>query len=383
MRELRPRPQVQLGSVAQRYQSPLVHPRTSAPRILPGFSDANPRSRGDASLPGDDSAGIRESRMAQLEAVLFLAREPLNTRRLAQLANLADGTEARTLIGRLNRIYDNQQTAFRAEEVAGGFQLLSRPKYSPWLRRLHQTPVETRLSSPAMETLAVVAYRQPVLRAQIESIRGVQCGEMLRQLMERELVRIAGRSEELGRPFLYGTTKRFLQVFGLRHLDELPRAEMLRLEAKQNSPSTVQDTDIVANQAVQNANGHVEEQAVTVALEPTLENEMEDTVDATATTFEVVADVAPEHDSIEDEDADEEDEYEDEDEEEEDYDDYDEDFDEEDDEEWEDDDDLEDDELEDDEEWEEVDDDDDEFDDEEEEEDWDEDDEEEEDDEED
>jgi segregation and condensation protein B len=83
--------------------------------------------------------------------------------------------------------------------------------------------VEVRLSAPALETLAVVAYRQPLGRAEIEAVRGVQCGEILRQLMERDLVRIVGRSEELGRPFLYGTSKRFLQVFGLRHLDELPR----------------------------------------------------------------------------------------------------------------------------------------------------------------
>jgi segregation and condensation protein B len=141
---------------------------------------------------------------------------------------LADGTEARTLIRRLNRLYDSEGSAFRVEEVAGGFQLLTRPKFGGWLRRLHQAPVETRLSGPALETLAVVAYRQPVVRAEIESIRGVQCGEMLRQLMERDLVRISGRSSELGRPFLYGTTKRFLQVFGLRSLDELPRAAALR-----------------------------------------------------------------------------------------------------------------------------------------------------------
>jgi len=83
-----------------------------------------------------------------------------------------------------------------------------------------------------METLAVVAYRQPVLRAQIESIRGVQCGEILRQLMERDLVRIAQRSHELGRPFLYGTTRRFLQIFGLRHLEDLPRAELFNMPAE-------------------------------------------------------------------------------------------------------------------------------------------------------
>ncbi|NLE36801.1 MAG: SMC-Scp complex subunit ScpB [Pirellulaceae bacterium] len=167
--------------------------------------------------------------MARLEAVLFIAREPLSSRKLAQLADLADGTAARTLVRALNRLYDSESRAFRAVEVAGGFQLLSRPKFAPWLGRLCSVPVEVRLSGPAMETLAVVAYRQPVLRAAIEAVRGVQCGEILRQLMERDLVRIVGRSDELGRPFLYGTTKRFLQIFGLRSLDDLAQREGLRM----------------------------------------------------------------------------------------------------------------------------------------------------------
>jgi segregation and condensation protein B len=170
----------------------------------------------------------RDGRLARIEAVLFLAREPLSSRKIAQMVNLADGTEARTLVRRLNRMLDESASAFRVEEVAGGFQLMTRPMFGPWLRRLLETPVKTRLSAPALETLAVVAYRQPVLRAEVEAIRGVQSGDILRQLMERDLVRISGRAEELGRPLTYGTTKRFLQVFGLRHLNELPRAEILR-----------------------------------------------------------------------------------------------------------------------------------------------------------
>lgn len=170
----------------------------------------------------------RDESLARLEAVLLIAGEPLSGRRLAQFAGLADGTSARTLIRQLNLFYDRQGSAFRVEDVAGGFQLLTRPKFSKWLRRLFPSPVEMRLSGPAMETLAVVAYRQPALRAEVEAIRGVQCGEMLRQLLERDLIRISGRADELGRPFVYATTRRFLQVFGLRHLDELPRAEFLR-----------------------------------------------------------------------------------------------------------------------------------------------------------
>ena len=173
---------------------------------------------------GDDLA-----RRGRLEAVLFLSKEPLNTRKLAQLANLVDGTDARTLIRQLNRIYDEHGRAFRVEEIAGGWQLRTRPQFATWLRRMGYIPKTLRLSAPAMETLAVVAYRQPVLRADIEAVRGVACGEILRQLMDRELVRVAGRSEELGRPYLYGTTRQFLQVFGLRSLDDLPRAALFRV----------------------------------------------------------------------------------------------------------------------------------------------------------
>jgi segregation and condensation protein B len=172
--------------------------------------------------------GKRDERIRRLETILLLSREALPSRKLAQYANLADGTEARTLVRRLNEIYDESGQAFRVEEVAGGFQLLSRPQFAPWLRRLREVPGEVRLSAPSMETLAVVAYRQPVQRAEVEAIRGVASGEILRQLMERDFVRICGRSEEIGRPYLYATTKRFLQLFGLRSLDELPRAEVMR-----------------------------------------------------------------------------------------------------------------------------------------------------------
>jgi segregation and condensation protein B len=170
----------------------------------------------------------RDQRMARLEAVLLLSQQPQSSRKLAQLTGLADGTKARTLVRKLNRLYDMDGSAFRVEEVGGGFQLMTRPKFAPWLRRLHLTNAHVGLSAPALETLAVIAYRQPVLRAEIEAIRGVQCGEILRQLIERNVVRIIGRSGELGRPILYGTTKLFLQVFGLRHVDDLPRAELLR-----------------------------------------------------------------------------------------------------------------------------------------------------------
>jgi segregation and condensation protein B len=174
--------------------------------------------------------------MARLEAILLVVREPVSTRRLAQWAGLADGTEARTLVRQLKKFCREEQAAITVEEIAGGFQLLTRPQLGSWLRKLYRRPSAARLSAPALETLAVTAYRQPVLRTEIEAIRGVSCGEILRQLLDRDLVRVVGRADDLGRPFLYGTSRSFLRVFGLRHLTDLPRWEALR---RQDAPAVL------------------------------------------------------------------------------------------------------------------------------------------------
>ena len=220
----------ELGSVSFRYRCQLAERSTAAITSRAARIDL----AGDvtSSADGEDQT----SGISRLEAVLFLAKEPLHARKLAQLAKLADGTEARTLVGQLNKSYQQANRAFRIDEIAGGLQLRTRSQFSSWLRRLGHLPAEIRLSAPAMETLAVVAYRQPVLRADIEAVRGVGCGEILRQLLERDLVRVSGRSDELGRPYLYGTTRRFLQVFGLRSLDELPRAGVFR-EPRLDNPT--------------------------------------------------------------------------------------------------------------------------------------------------
>lgn len=191
-------------------------------------------------------ATSRSARRSRLEAVLFLAREPLTLRKLAQSANLADATEARTLLAELRRAYDSRGGAFQVEQLAGGYQLRTRPKFAPWLHPLVPPSEQIRLSPPALETLTVVAYRQPVLRADVEAIRGVACGEILRQLMSRDLLRIVGRSEELGRPLWYGTTKRFLGAFGLCSLDDLPLAAQLRRVAEpgSNRDSVVDETAV-------------------------------------------------------------------------------------------------------------------------------------------
>ncbi len=182
---------------------------------------------------------VRDARLASIEAALLAADEPLNARRLTSLAGLKDAREARRLVQKLRSHYDEDGSAFQVEELAGGFQLLTRPQYHPWLVGLRRGSNEQRLSAAARETLAIVAYRQPIMRADVEAIRGVQCGEMLRQLMEKGLIRIAGRHDSLGRPVLYGTTRKFLQAFGLKSLRELPLVEQLRMPGSEEKEGDV------------------------------------------------------------------------------------------------------------------------------------------------
>jgi segregation and condensation protein B len=186
---------------------------------------------------------VRDAQTALVEAALLAADEPLTLRRLAAVAGLADASEARRLVERLRTLYDQDGTAFQVEELAGGFQLLTRPAYHPWLARLRRAGNEMRLTAAARETLAIVAYRQPIARADVEVIRGVQSSDMLHQLMEKGLVRIAGRDESLGRPVLYATTRKFLQVFGLRSLRDLPQAQELADPAKKRKKTAAEEAE--------------------------------------------------------------------------------------------------------------------------------------------
>jgi segregation and condensation protein B len=163
-----------------------------------------------------------------VEAVLFAAKEPISFRRLAAASGLPDATAARTVVTEINQRLDAEGRAFRVEEVAGGVQMLTRQAFATWVRRRPEVPSEQLLSQAMLETLAIIAYRQPIVRAEIEAIRGVNCDEILRQLLQRTLIRIAGRHEDLGRPYLYETTRTFLQLFGLPSLDNLPKLQKIR-----------------------------------------------------------------------------------------------------------------------------------------------------------
>lgn len=171
---------------------------------------------------------------APAESVLLSADRPVAPAKLAAAIGLLEDEKApfpdqakadlAAVITGLNEAYEQTGRSFRIETVAGGYRMMTLPEFARFVACYQQQKVSNRLSKPAVETLAIVAYRQPVTRAEIESIRGVACGEVLKTLMDHRLVTIQGRAEELGRPILYGTTRQFLDTFGLATLKDLPPA---------------------------------------------------------------------------------------------------------------------------------------------------------------
>jgi segregation and condensation protein B len=164
-----------------------------------------------------------------VEALLFAAGEPLSARQLAVLVEDATPAQVDDVVAELEADYLREGRAFRIQRIAGGWRLVSRPEFAPWVRRMVETGRTTRLSQAALETLAIVAYKQPVTRGELESIRGVSVDAVIQTLVDRGLVTIVGRGEGLGRPLLYGTTSLFLEYFGLPGLEALPRPEELQI----------------------------------------------------------------------------------------------------------------------------------------------------------
>ena len=156
-----------------------------------------------------------------IESLLFVAEDPLSVDRLANAIDLPDKRMIREALHTLMDDYEARQGSFVLREVAGGYQFRTRSQYVPWIKRLLQ-PKPSRLSKAALETLAIIAYKQPLIRNEIEHLRGVDCGGVLRMLLERKLIRVLGRKEIPGRPLIYATTKQFLEVFDLKNLKDLP-----------------------------------------------------------------------------------------------------------------------------------------------------------------
>jgi segregation and condensation protein B len=195
-----------------------------APNSEYATSDAEQAEQDDLSQHNEDAELTLES---VVEAVLFASDEPLSEARLANIVE-AGVKQVRQHVENLNHKYQANNNAFRIEQIAGGYQMLTLSPYNHWLKKLLRARSDSKLSPAALETLAIIAYKQPVMRADIEVIRGVAAGEVIRSLCYKGLVRIVGRAEVLGRPMLYGTTRKFLEVFGLNTLKDLPKVEELK-----------------------------------------------------------------------------------------------------------------------------------------------------------
>jgi segregation and condensation protein B len=189
----------------------------------------------------------------RVEALLFASERSLSETKMKTVLGIEDDDATKQIkvaIETLNSSYDSEARAFRIERIAGGYRVMTREELAPLVSRLHAERQQQKLSQAALETLSIIAYRQPVMRAEIEVIRGVACGDVLRGLMDRRLVKIVGRAEELGRPMLYGTTKEFLAIFGLANLNDLPDVQGLAREASWK-PSKPEQPEQVAEEAVE------------------------------------------------------------------------------------------------------------------------------------
>ena len=166
--------------------------------------------------------------LSVIESILFASDETLTPNRIVSILEAGSVKQVRECIEKLNDKYEEEGSAFRIERIAGGYQMMTLNAYNHWLKKLVRVRTDSKLSQAALETLAIISYKQPIIRADVEAIRGVSSGEMIRSLMYKGLVKIIGRAEILGRPMLYGTTKKFLDSFGLNSLKDLPKIEELK-----------------------------------------------------------------------------------------------------------------------------------------------------------
>lgn len=170
-----------------------------------------------------------------VEAILFASDAPLRAEEIARADESLDEDMVEAAIRTLQQGYLEGERAFDVVELAEGYQLLTRPEFAPYLERFDTVPKPSRLSGPALETLAIIAYRQPIGRLEMEYVRGVGSSGVIRTLQDRGLIEVTGRGEGIGRPLLYGTTARFLEHFGFRSLDDLPRPEELPVVLRDRS----------------------------------------------------------------------------------------------------------------------------------------------------
>jgi segregation and condensation protein B len=198
-----------------------------------------------------------------IESLLFVADEPLTMDRFKKIIPQAETPEIRQALTALAAEYETRPGGFFLDEVAGGYQIRTRPEYTEWIKKLVQ-PKPLRLSKAALETLVIIAYKQPIIRSDIEHLRGVDCGGVLRVLLERRLIRVLGRREIAGRPLIYATTKHFLEVFDLKSLRDLPtpkEIEDLGASLTDSGKSVVLDSTLESDDDEETPEAYDEEEA--------------------------------------------------------------------------------------------------------------------------
>ncbi len=205
---------------------PETRPENGPASVTEPSTKSATESSSTPSTPQDSST------RAALEALLMTADRPIKAQAIIDPLNLLEQSTAQitpesldAAIDTLNQEYESTNRSFRIERVAAGYRIMTLPEFAPVVAAMHRARAGTRLTRTQLETLSIIAYRQPVTRAELENIRGVACGDIVRALMDRQLVKITGRAEVLGRPMLYGTTPRFLDTFGLANIKDLPKPE--------------------------------------------------------------------------------------------------------------------------------------------------------------
>ncbi len=171
--------------------------------------------------PQEVSSGVK----TVIEALLFASEKPLALSQIRGALDNLDADSVRAAVDELRLEYEKSQRGIRIYEVAGGFQMITSPELSPFLKKLYKGRLTERLSRPALETLAIIAYKQPITKFEIESLRNVNVDGVMKSLLEKNFIRICGRRKTPGRPFVFGTTAQFLEYFGLKSLEELPKME--------------------------------------------------------------------------------------------------------------------------------------------------------------
>jgi len=212
-----------------------------------------------------------------VEVLIFASDFPIPESKLLALVEELDQATLKQILGDLSEEYLKQHRSFMLSKVAGGYQLVSRPEFAPWVKKLFQGKVKTRLSQASLETLAIIAFKQPISRPQIEAIRGAQCDGVIKTLLERNLITMAGRSEGVGRPLLYKTTEEFLRHFGINAINDLPKPKEITelVGDPDNLMDSLQSLSIQMGQRDLFTNWDVDQATLESKLKPPEDNETE------------------------------------------------------------------------------------------------------------